>query len=63
MVLGCDPEDSGGSAGELRKQSNILFEGGVRVAYGRDVEGKIAPGQVYEELGNSNGLVFLHFAS
>jgi arylsulfatase A-like enzyme len=43
-------EDHGGSAGELREGKQYTFEGGVRVPTVVMWKGKIAPGQVYEEL-------------
>lgn len=43
-------EDHGGSAGPLREGKQYTFEGGVRVPTVAMWKGKIAPGQVYEEL-------------
>ncbi len=43
-------EDHGGSAGSLREGKQYTFEGGVRVPTVVMWKGKIAPGQVYEDL-------------
>lgn len=43
-------EDHGGSAGPLREGKQYTFEGGVRVPTVVMWKGKIAPGQVYEDL-------------
>lgn len=43
-------EDHGGSAGPLREGKQYTFEGGVRVPTIAMWKGKIAPGQVYEDL-------------